>query len=130
MLYMFLLYWNENDPPAAPEEVIQEHFAFARQARKRGSYVFSEAIGGAATATTVRVRDDKPVLTDGPFAESKEVMGGFYVLDCKDLDEALDLAARIPDAKYLGVEVRPVMDVPGWDYGDTAGHTRHPMGVA
>jgi hypothetical protein len=53
--------------------------------------------------------------TDGPFAETKEVLGGFYLLDCKDLDEALELAARIPPAKHGAIEVRPVVDIPGWD---------------
>lgn len=128
MLYMFLLYWNESDPPAAPDVVIQEHFAFAREARARGAYVCSEAIGGSSNATTVRVRDGKALRSDGPFAETKEAMGGFYILDCKDLDEALEFAAEIPDAKYLGVEVRPVMHVPGWDYESTADRERQPMG--
>lgn len=127
MLYMFLLYWNENDSPATPEEMIREHFAFTDQARARGAYVSSEAIGGTVAATTVRVRDGKTMITDGPFAEAKEVMGGFYILDCKDLDEALDFAARIPDARSAGVEVRPVMHVPGWDYGPTAEYSRQAM---
>lgn len=127
MLYMFLLYWNEAAPPAPAEVVIKEHFEFAEVARSRGAYVASEAIGGGGVATTVRVRDGKAVVTDGPFVESKEVMGGFYVLDCKDLDEALEFAAMIPDAKYLGVEVRPVMHVEGWDYGPTAKLARQAM---
>jgi hypothetical protein len=128
MLYMFLLYWNESAPPMPPEEAITRHFAFTDQMRARNAYVYSEAIGGASTATTVRVRDGKTMLTDGPFAESKEVMGGFYVLDCRDLDDALELAAQMPDASALGVEVRPVMGVPGWDYGPTADRQRVPMG--
>ena len=127
MLYMFLLHWNEQDSPVAPEQAIGEHFAFAHEARAGGAYVASEAIGGTAVATTVRVRDGKTMVTDGPFAEAKEVMGGFYILDCKDLDEALDYAARIPDAKWAGVEIRPIMHVPGWDYGATAGYSRQSM---
>jgi len=127
MLYMFLLHWNEQDPPVTPEEGIGAHFAFAREARAKGAYVASEAIGGTAVATTVRVRDGKTMITDGPFAEAKEVMGGFYILDCRDLDEALDYAAKIPDAGWEGVEVRPVMAVPGWDYGATADYTRQSM---
>jgi len=128
MLYMFLLHWNEQDPSMTPEEAIAAHFAFAKEARVRGSYVASEAIGGTAVATTVRVRDGNRVITDAPYAEAKEVMGGVYILDCEDLDEALDYAARIPDAKPAGVEVRPVMHVPGWDYGPTADYTRRSMG--
>ena len=127
MLYMFLLHWNEENPPVTPEEAIRAHFAFADEARNRGAYVSSEAIGGTAVATTVRVRDRETMITDGPFAETREVMGGFYILDCKDLDEALEYAAKIPDAKYAGVEVRPVMHVPDWEYGATAGYARQSM---
>ena len=124
---MFLLHWNEQAPLVAPEQAIGEHFDFAKEARARGAYVTSEAIGGTGVATTVRVRDGKTMITDGPFAEAKEVMGGFYILDCKDLDEALDYAAKIPDAKWAGVEVRPVMHVPGWDYGPTGDYIRQSM---
>lgn len=127
MLYLFLLYWNEADPPATPENVIGEHIAFARLARERGAYVASESVGGGSNATVVRVRDGKAVVTDGPFLETKEAMGGFYILDCTDLDEAIELAALMPDAKYLGVEVRPVMEVPDWDYAAAADRQRHPM---
>ena len=63
-----------------------------------------------ATATTVRVREGKTVTTDGPFAETKEVLGGFYMLDCKDLDEAIEMAAKIPGAMQGAIEVRPVID--------------------
>jgi len=129
MLYMFLLHWNEENPAVTPEEAIREHFVFADAARARGAYVASEAIGGTAAATTVRVRDSRTMITDGPFAEAKEVMGGFYILDCKDLDEALEYAARIPDARSSGVEVRPVMHVPGWDYGATGAYARQAMGL-
>ncbi len=124
MLYMFLLYWDEENPPAEPAVAIEEHFAFAREARSRGAYVCSEALGGASNATTVRVRDGQTMVTDGPFAETKEAMGGFYLLDCQDLDEALEYAAKMPDAKYAGVEVRPVMDVPGWEYTTIQGERR------
>ena len=128
MLYMFLLHWNEENPAMTPEEAIASHFVFANEAWAKGAYVASEAIGGTAVATTVRVRNGNTMITDGPFAEAKEVMGGFYILDCKDLDEALDYAARIPDAKTAGVEVRPVMHVPGWDYGATGDYVRQAMG--
>jgi len=127
MLYMFLLHWNETDPSMTPEEAIAAHFAFAKEARSRGAYVASEAIGGTAVATTVRVRNGNAMITDGPYAEAKEVVGGFYILDCKDLDEALDYAARIPDAESAGVEVRPIMHVPGWDYGVTSDYARQSM---
>jgi hypothetical protein len=129
MLYMFLLYWNENHPPVTPDVAIQRHFAFADEARGRGAYVASEAIGGTTVATTVRLHNGKAAITDGPFAEAKEVMGGFYLLDCRDLDDALDLATKISEATASPTEVRPVMEVPGWDYGSTSGFVRQPMGT-
>jgi hypothetical protein len=128
MLYMFLLHWNEQEPPVSLEEGVAAHLAFADDARARGAYVTAEALGGTAGATTVRVREGKTMITDGPYAEAKEVVAGFYILDCKDLDEALELAAKMPDAKSSGVEVRPVLHVPGWDYGATAVYTRQSMG--
>jgi hypothetical protein len=128
MLYMFLLYWNESNPPVTPEQAIREHFAFADEARGRGAYVASEAIGGTVVATTVRVDNGRTLLTDGPFAEAKEVMGGFYLLDCKDLDEALEFAGKISKVTGSPTEIRPVMHVPGWDYGATADYARQSMG--
>lgn len=122
---MFLLYWDPSNP--APD-VLEKHFAFTAAARERGAYIHSEAIGDGSAATTVRVRNGKTTLTDGPYAESKEVMGGYYLLDCKDLDEALEYAAQIPDAESAAVEVRPVMGVPGWDYGALGKYKRQPMG--
>jgi hypothetical protein len=120
MLYMFLLYHDPNVPP--PPNVMERHFAVVEEAREAGKYVCSEAIGGVEGALTVRVRGGKQTATDGPFVETKEVLGGFYVLDCKDRDEAIAYAAKIPDAE-CGVEVRPVMHVPDWPYshsGDRA----------
>jgi hypothetical protein len=113
MLYMFLLYHDPKAPP--PDRVMERHFAVADEARRSKAYVCSEAIGGTQHATTVRVRNGKTAVTDGPFMETKEVLGGFYILDCKDRDEALAFAAKIPDAE-CGVEVRQIMDVPDWDY--------------
>ena len=114
MLYMFLLYHDPSLP--MPQELMERHFAVWREAKQKGAYLTSEAIGGTENATTVRVRKDKALITDGPFAETKEVLGGFYILDCKDLDEALAYAEKIPDALNGAVEVRPVMFVPGWEY--------------
>jgi len=124
MLYMFLLYGDRTLPE--PPDLMERHFAVWREAKSRGAYLTSEAIGGPENATTVRVRDDKAMITDGPFAETKEVLGGFYILDCKDLEEALAYAAKIPDAMNGAVEVRPVMFVPGWEY-ELAGE-RRPFG--
>lgn len=127
MLYMFLLY---SEPGAEfPPDIIDQHLAVWRTARERNAYVASEALGVDATvAKTVRIRQGKVLTTDGPFAETKEVVGGFYVLDCRDLEEALAYAASIPDSKYGSVEVRPIMDVPNWPYAETPKRRRHPMG--
>ena len=114
MLYMFVLYWDPQVEPAG--DVMEQHFALAREARSKDAYICSEAIGGTENATTVRVRGGKVLTTDGPFMETKEVFGGFYILDCKDLDEALEYAAKIPDAQSASVEIRPIVNVPGWEY--------------
>lgn len=126
MLYMFLLYWDEANPDN-PDKVIEEHLAFTKAASANGAYVLSEALGSGGNATTVRVRKGETLVTDGPYAETKETMGGFYILDCKDLDEALEYAARIPDARSSGVEVRPIMHVPDWPYSFAADRQRSPM---
>jgi hypothetical protein len=121
MLYMLLLYHDPESPP--PDDVMERHFAVWREAKQRNAYVASEAIGGAESATTVRVRDGKTIISDGPFAETKEVLGGFYILDCSNLDEALEFAAKVPDARNGSVEIRVVRHVPGWEYavlGDRA----------
>jgi hypothetical protein len=126
MLYMFLLYGDEaNQEDGAT--VIAGHFKLLEELQARDAYVYSEALGGAGNATSVRVRDGKTLVTDGPFAETKETMGGFYVLDCKNLDEALDYAARIPGTRTGGVEIRPVMFVEGWPYTAASDRQRRPM---
>ena len=131
MKYMLLIYTPDykTEPDARRDSSgdIAGHIAMAREAVARGAYVTCDALAVSGAATTVRVKDGRTITSDGPFAETKEVLGGFYILDCKDLDEALDYAARIPEAKWAGVEVRPVMDVPGWDYGATAGYARQSM---
>ena len=98
MLYMFLLH---SEPGTEwPADIIDQHLAFWREARERGAYVSSEALGGdLSAAITVRVRQGKILATDGPFAETREVLGGFYILDCANLDQAREYAAKIPDVK-------------------------------
>jgi hypothetical protein len=81
--------------------------------REAGHWVANSALAKPDTATTVRVRDDEVVLTDGPFAVTKEILAGFYLVDCPDLDAALDAAARLPMSRYGSVEVRPLLDPPG-----------------
>jgi hypothetical protein len=106
---------------ATPEDVaavFAAHGEFGEAAGKAGVFVGGDGLQPSATATTVRVRDGERLLTDGPYAETKEQLGGFYMLECKDLDEALAWAARIPEAKTGVIEVRPVMiyeEMPGGD---------------
>jgi hypothetical protein len=114
MEYVCLIYSREGDEASrTPEQrqmEIDEYNAFTKDVVDRGLYVAAEALHPTMTATTVRVRDGKTVTTDGPFAETKEQLGGYYVINCKDLDEAIALAAKIPSAKWGSIEVRPIMD--------------------
>lgn len=116
MKYMLLLYADENlgPQPGSPEQAaqMQEWFAYSEALEKSGALVSGEPLQGTETATTVRVRNGETVLTDGPFAETKEILGGFYMIDVDDLDAALDWAARIPLAPYGSVEVRPLLELP------------------
>jgi hypothetical protein len=110
---MAIIYNDEsNYANATPEEIgaiFAAHGEFGESAGKEGVLLGGDGLQPVATATTVRVRDGERLLTDGPYAETKEQLGGFYMLECKDLDEALAWAARIPEAKTGAVEVRPVM---------------------
>ena len=91
---------------------MNEYFAYTNALREAGAYVGGEALQDVTTATSVRVRDGETLTTDGPFAETKEALGGYYLLECDDLDEALQWAARCPAAKVGTVEVRPIWEVP------------------
>jgi hypothetical protein len=116
MQYMFLLYFDESEAPAqgSPEqaEMYQAYGAFTEGVKASGAFVAGDPLQSVATATVVRAPGaGSPVTTDGPFAESKEQLGGYYVLECKNLDEAVELAAKIPTAWHGAVEVRPVMQM-------------------
>lgn len=114
MQYMLLIYAAENAGPdyGTPEfgELLEAYGAFSKEVQEAGVLVAGEALQDTETATSVKVRAGKSTVTDGPFAETKETLGGYYILDCKDLDEALAYAAKIPSAAYGTVEVRPVMN--------------------
>lgn len=116
MHYVMLIYGSEaeyNDMTEAERaEILQGHYAFNDEVQKRGVVVGGQPLQPPSMATTVRVRDGKTVTTDGPFAETIEQLGGTYVLDCKDLDEAIEWAAKIPEAKFGSIEIRPVMVIP------------------
>jgi len=115
--YMLLLASNPADEPAPDSEAfgpyMGEWAAYSQALAEAGAMVAGEALQGAETASTVQVRDGKRIVTDGPFIESKEVIGGYYVIDVADLDEALDWAARIPNSHFGTIEVRPVMEFDG-----------------
>lgn len=113
MKYMALLY---SDPAVEPQygtpafnEMMAGYAAFTEKVKKAGVFAGGEGLQGAETATSVRLRKGKTESMDGPFAVTKEVLGGYYVLDCADLDEAIKWAAQIPAAAYGTVELRPVM---------------------
>jgi hypothetical protein len=112
MKYLCLIYENEGAWETMTKEdgdrIMGEYFAFTDDIRKSGQYLAGEALQPTATATTVRVRKGKIATTDGPFAETKEQLGGYYLVEAKDLNEAIQIAARIPAAKNGSVEVRPI----------------------
>jgi hypothetical protein len=109
---MLLLASNPADEPDPTSEAfgpyMAEWAAYSQALIEAGAMVTGEALHGAETASTVQMRDGKRIVTDGPFIESKEVIGGYYVIDVANLDEALDWAAKIPNAHFGTVEVRPV----------------------
>lgn len=113
MQYMALIYDTETErsamSPEEREQFMARYVAFTRSAKEAGVFLAGDALRPVDTATTVRVRDGKTLTIDGPFAETKEQLGGYYLLECKDLDEALHWAAQIPTAAYGSIEVRPVM---------------------
>lgn len=113
MQYMLLIYNAEdNGPQPGTEEFgpyMQGYVDFTNEVQAAGKMLSGDALQPVSTASTVSVRGGKTEVVDGPFAETKEQLGGFYILDCKDLDEALHYAAKIPDAGLGRVEVRPVM---------------------
>jgi hypothetical protein len=116
--YVLLLYAGEAGPEeqAERERELPMWQELNESLREAGLLVGADRLHAADSATTVRVRDGEAEITDGPFAVTKEILGGYYVLKCRDLDEALKQAARIPLARYGTVEVRPIMDV-----GEVAG---------
>jgi hypothetical protein len=117
MKYMLILTSDPADEPAPDSDAfgpyMAEWAAYTEALVAAGAMVAGEALHDVDTASTVRVRDGQRLVTDGPFIESKEVVGGFYVIDVPDLDEALDWAARIPNAHFGTVEVRPVIEFAG-----------------
>jgi len=114
MKYLCLIYDEEKKlggmSKSESDAFMGEYFAFTEGIRKGGQYVAGEALQPVQTATTVRVRNGKVSTTDGPFAETKEQLGGFYMIEARDLNDAIQIAAKIPSARLGSIEVRPVVD--------------------
>jgi hypothetical protein len=115
MKYMLLIYFEEKAGLSESErqDCYKESTELAHQLHSSGQYVSANPLHPTSMATSVRVRDGKRLVTDGPFAETREQLGGYFLIDAKNLDEALTVAARIPMARKGTVEVRPVIDIPG-----------------
>jgi hypothetical protein len=113
MQYLLLIYDKESDweklGEAEQGAMMLEYRDFTKSATQSGHYRGGSQLHPVSKATTVRVRDKKRLLTDGPFAETKEQLGGYYLIEAKDLDDALAVAARIPSARYGSIEVRPLV---------------------
>jgi hypothetical protein len=115
MRYLMLLYGDEERESALSDaerrSIVDEHIAFGRRLRKEGAHVAGEALTSGAQAKVMRWESDAPIVTDGPFAETKEQLGGFYVLECESIDDALRWAAQVPKGPGLVVELRPIVEV-------------------
>ena len=113
MQYLLLIYEPEKTwetmPEAERDKIFTEYMTFTSDIKTSGHLKAGDALQPTHTATTVRVRDGKTSTTDGPFAETREQLGGYYLIEAKDLDEATRIAARIPGARYGSIEVRPIM---------------------
>ncbi|HYB53080.1 MAG TPA: YciI family protein [Thermoanaerobaculia bacterium] len=116
MQYLLLLYAKESDWVTRSEaergQIFQEYVSFSNRIHANGNYVGGNALQPVETATTVRVRNGKTMTTDGPFAETKEQLGGYFLVEAKNLDEAIAIANGIPAARYGSVEIRPIMPTP------------------
>ena len=118
MRYMFLIYSQELPGGPPPEEagaIMQAHSTLLEEASRKGVLVGADPLKPTSTATTIRVTRGKPVITDGPFAETKEALAGYYIIECANLDEAIEWGKRIPsNCKGMSgcIEIRPIIDIP------------------
>ena len=115
MKYLCLIYSDEKSRATMPKSeldgMMQEYFQFTQDIKRSGHHLGGEALQSVQSATTVRVRNGKISTTDGPFAETKEQLGGFYFIEAKDLNDAIQVAARIPTVRFGSIEVRPIQDL-------------------
>jgi hypothetical protein len=116
MQYVLLIYDDEGIPAGMDEAergaIMKEYFAYTTGLRDKGAYVDGNPLQPTETATSVKVRDGQRLVTDGPFAETKEQLGGYYIVEAESIDEAIDWAEKIPSARFGTIEVRPVMQIP------------------
>jgi hypothetical protein len=114
MKYMLLIYGEEQDwTESEREHCLAESTQLTHELDRAGKYLAASPLQPVATATSVRVREGKRLVTDGPFAETRETLGGYFLIEAKDLDEAITIAGRIPGARKGTVEIRPVVDLAG-----------------
>ena len=114
MKYMLLIYMTDDAMNDAEREAcFKDSTQLAHDLHASGNYLSCNPLQPTTTATSVRVRDGKPIITDGPFAETREHLGGYFLIDAPNLDEAIRIAARIPGARKGTVEIRPVLEIPG-----------------
>jgi hypothetical protein len=128
MKYLLLLYGDESGwtdaSPEAVQQMMEAYGAYDQAVKDAGVFVAGEGLEPTHAATTVRMKDGELVLTDGPFAETREQLGGFYVLECADLDEAIRWAGKLPDVDKGSVEVRPVLDYEAAEAGQIGGQAQ------
>lgn len=119
MKYLLMIVFNpdtwDNLTEAEQQDVFRGHGELLKMITETGEFVSTEALADPSQSATVRVRNDVPVVTDGPFAEAKEYLAGYYLVDCESRERALELAGMIPDASFAAVEVRPLMNTDGAD---------------
>jgi len=115
MRYMLLIYADEKSAltPAEREDCYVKSAQLAQEIQASGNYLAASPLHLTSTATSVKIRDNRRLVTDGPFAETREQLGGYFLINANNLDEAINIAARIPAAKWGTVEVRPVMEISG-----------------
>ena len=114
MKYTMLIYLDETAlSDREREQCYRESAQYARELHSNGRYLAAVPLHPTSTATSVRMREDKRMVTDGPFAETREQLGGFFLVEAKDLDEAIDIASRIPAGRWGTVEIRPVVEIGG-----------------
>jgi hypothetical protein len=114
MKYLLLIYGEEQTwSEAERAQCYQESAAYAHELQAKGQFLGTNPLQPVSTATTLRVRDGKRLVTDGPFAETREQLGGYFLVEAKDLDEAMHIAERLPSARKGSIEIRPVLEVGG-----------------